>query len=472
MRWRSRRAVSGRMCQTRRSASSTSALVTSRTAMRPSRGKACCSRLESHWRACRGCRQPGRLSCHTCSAASAKVGTSAARRRSSRGSPPALADLRLALARARASVSETSGKPPRPELAPSPADDHALHPAARPGGFDRQVERIAVAVAAGSGHAAREGERERVRRMLALPFAVESAFPFRHVSSSLRTCLAAAQAASPSKPVGAAIAGAIPRRRPYCRRIPAPRTVLSLVCASQDAPWRPERALTPAPAAADHAARGCRPGNGALVRVRECAGRARAGGSVIRHAPPPRAVGALAVAVVETAFEAALVARPGGADRAAPAGDAAGERAVGVAAVARRADTEREAARAAGSLAERLVHGVGARRASREAAPAARIVAREGLGVCGAGAWRPRPARREPGGRALGGGLPYSLPHSERDRWHFHLRIRQNRVLQHLSVMVLGRFARLPCRSGAARARSRPPRAAGPHGPSATRRPR
>ena len=114
MRWRSRRAVSGLMCHTRRSVSSTSALVTSRTAILPSRGKACCSRLESHCLACRGWRHPGRLSSHTRRAASAKVGAAPARRRSSKGSSPARAALRLAWARARASLSETRGKPPRP----------------------------------------------------------------------------------------------------------------------------------------------------------------------------------------------------------------------------------------------------------------------------------------------------------------------------------------------------------------------
>ena len=40
MRWRTRRAVAGRTCQTDRSASTTSALVTSDTGSLPSRGKA------------------------------------------------------------------------------------------------------------------------------------------------------------------------------------------------------------------------------------------------------------------------------------------------------------------------------------------------------------------------------------------------------------------------------------------------
>ena len=57
------------------------------------------------------------------------------------------------------------------------------------------------------------------------------------------------------------------------------------------------------------------------------------------------------------------MARPGGADRPQAAGSAARRRAVGVAAVARPADGERPAALTAGPLAERLIHGVGARKA-------------------------------------------------------------------------------------------------------------
>ena len=124
---------------------------------------------------------------------------------------------------------------------------------------------------------------------------------------------------------------------------------------------RPNRDLTPAHPTADHAVRGCRSGNTAGVRVRECAGRARPGGSVIRHAAAPCAVRALAVAVVETPFEAALMPRPGCADRAPPAGGPAGRRAVSMAPVTRCADGEGLAALAAGSLAEGMVHGVGAR---------------------------------------------------------------------------------------------------------------
>ena len=112
---------------------------------------------------------------------------------------------------------------------------------------------------------------------------------------------------------------------------------------------------------ADHAAARWRPNGRSGGGERECAGRPWAGGSVIRHAAA-LAVGALAVAVVEAAFEAALVAGSGGAQRAQAAGLAAGSRAVGVAAVTGGADAEGPLAGAAGSAAERVVHGVGARK--------------------------------------------------------------------------------------------------------------
>ena len=54
----------------------------------------------------------------TRSAASAKVGQSWARRFSASGSPPARASQRLARALARASWSETTGKPPTPSSRP------------------------------------------------------------------------------------------------------------------------------------------------------------------------------------------------------------------------------------------------------------------------------------------------------------------------------------------------------------------
>ena len=71
-------------------------------------------RLDFQLRACLALRQPGRRSFQTRSAASAKVGTPLARRFSASGSPPERASLRLAKAISRASLSETSGKPPSP----------------------------------------------------------------------------------------------------------------------------------------------------------------------------------------------------------------------------------------------------------------------------------------------------------------------------------------------------------------------
>ena len=72
---------------------------------------------------------------------------------------------------------------------------------------------------------------------------------------------------------------------------------------------------------------------------------------MIRHAAACT-VGALAVAVVEAAFGAALVTRVGGADGAQTGGAAARIRAVDVAAITRCADGERLATLAAGALAE------------------------------------------------------------------------------------------------------------------------
>ena len=81
---------------------------------------------------------------------------------------------------------------------------------------------------------------------------------------------------------------------------------------------------------------------------------------MIRHTTPG-AVGALPVAVVEAPFGAALMAGVGGSDRPAATGRPAPRRAVGLAAVTRRADGEESVAVSAGLLAEGLVHGVGAR---------------------------------------------------------------------------------------------------------------
>ena len=85
-------------------------------------------------------------------------------------------------------------------------------------------------------------------------------------------------------------------------------------------------------------------------------------GSVIPHALP-RAVGPLMVTMIESAFRAPAVAGLGRLHRAAAGDRAAARRAVRVAAVARRTDGEQATAAAAGLLAERLVHGVGARAA-------------------------------------------------------------------------------------------------------------
>ena len=81
---------------------------------------------------------------------------------------------------------------------------------------------------------------------------------------------------------------------------------------------------------------------------------------MIRHAATS-AVGALTVAMVKTPFGTALMAGPGGSNRLATTGRPARRRAVGVAAVTRRADGEGTAAVTTGSLSEGLVHGVGAR---------------------------------------------------------------------------------------------------------------
>ena len=100
--------------RTFRSVSTTSALVSSDTASLPSRGKANRAMLDNQSLPCFGFRQPGRIYARTASAAAAKVGMLWRRPFSACGSPPARASLRLARARARASLSGTSGKPPSP----------------------------------------------------------------------------------------------------------------------------------------------------------------------------------------------------------------------------------------------------------------------------------------------------------------------------------------------------------------------
>ena len=80
----------------------------------------------------------------------------------------------------------------------------------------------------------------------------------------------------------------------------------------------------------------------------------------IRHAAPG-AVGALPVAVVEPSFGTSLMAGLGGSNRPPTPSRPAPWGAVGMAAVARRADREESVTVSTGLLVERLVHGVGAR---------------------------------------------------------------------------------------------------------------
>ena len=109
MRWRTRRAVAGRSCQTLRSVSTMSALVTSETGSLPRRGKAKRVMLDIQSLPCLGLQQPGRIWARTGSAAAAKVGMLLRRRFSASGSPPARASRRLAGAWARASLEASVG---------------------------------------------------------------------------------------------------------------------------------------------------------------------------------------------------------------------------------------------------------------------------------------------------------------------------------------------------------------------------
>ena len=126
-----------------------------------------------------------------------------------------------------------------------------------------------------------------------------------------------------------------------------------------DAGFR-HRNQPPARPPADHATGGRGRPNRGEVRDGQSARWPGEGGTLIRHAAADP-VGALAVAVVEAPFEAALMPGSGGPHRAAAAESSAPRRAVGLAAVTRRADGERAAAVSADLLAERDVHGVGAR---------------------------------------------------------------------------------------------------------------
>ena len=102
--------------------------------------------------------------------------------------------------------------------------------------------------------------------------------------------------------------------------------------------------------------------NRGAVRDGESGRRSRCGGSLIRHAAP-NAIGVLPVAVVEAPFGTALMSSPRRLHRPPATERPAGWPAVGVASVAGRADREENAAMATAALAERVVHGVGARRA-------------------------------------------------------------------------------------------------------------
>ena len=61
MRWRTREAVSGIRSQIGRRTRNTSSVPTAATGRSPITGKACASRVASHWAACLAFRQPDRL---------------------------------------------------------------------------------------------------------------------------------------------------------------------------------------------------------------------------------------------------------------------------------------------------------------------------------------------------------------------------------------------------------------------------
>ncbi len=122
----------------------------------------------------------------------------------------------------------------------------------------------------------------------------------------------------------------------------------------------PPRDQPPARPPADHAAGGRGRPNRGEINGGESGRWPGGGGTLIRHAAAD-AVGALAVAVVEATFQAPLMPSPGGPHRAAPAEHPARRRAVSMAAITRRADGKQATATSAGLLAERDVHGVGAR---------------------------------------------------------------------------------------------------------------
>ena len=130
----------------------------------------------------------------------------------------------------------------------------------------------------------------------------------------------------------------------------------------------PHRDQPPARLPADHAAGGRGRPNRGEINDGESGRWPGGGGTLIPHAAAD-AVGALAVAVVEAPFQTPLMPSPGSPHRAAAAERPARRRAVGSAAVTRRADGKQAAAMSAGllaELAERDVHGVGARGASSD----------------------------------------------------------------------------------------------------------
>ena len=163
--------------------------------------------------------------------------------------------------------------------------------------------------------------------------------------------------------LGPEAARALPRRDPNGElHISTPATPEIIVPPPPTAAGLPRGNQPPARPTADHAPRGRGRRNRGAVRDGESGRRSRCGGSLIRHAAP-NAIGALPVAVVEAPFGTALMSSPRRLHRPPATERPAGWRAVGVAAVAGRADREETAAMATGALAERVVHGVGARRA-------------------------------------------------------------------------------------------------------------
>ena len=162
MRWRTRRAVSGRTCQMRRSVASTSALVTSHTGMRPM--------TREH--VARQARQPvaGVLGI---APAAMLVGPDPLGGLGEGGHAPgalllgqwvaaAACDLAFGDRQGARFLERDEREGAEAQLAPPAADDQPLDPAPRAARLDLQVEAVAVAVAPGACDVADEGRRERV----------------------------------------------------------------------------------------------------------------------------------------------------------------------------------------------------------------------------------------------------------------------------------------------------------------------